>query len=44
MTPKIDKFFSTELKNLAQKGIPILVIMNDRGNLSKQYQQVYDDF
>ena len=43
VTPKVDKFFSTELKNLTQKGIPILLIMNDRGNLSKQYQQVYDE-
>ena len=43
VTPKVDKFFFTELKNLAQKGIQISLIMNDRGNLSKQHQQVYDD-
>lgn len=43
VTPKVDQFFSNELKKLAQKGLQILLIMNERGNLLKEYQQIYDD-
>ena len=42
-SPKIDKFYSIELKKLAEKGIPILIITNDRGNIPKIYQEIYDD-
>ena len=42
VTPKVDKFFATELMNLAQKGLQILIIMNERGNLSKEFQLIYD--
>ena len=43
VSPKIDKFYSIELKKLTEKGIPILIITNDRGNIPKIYQEIYDD-
>ncbi|MFX1455470.1 MAG: hypothetical protein ACFFDB_08870 [Promethearchaeota archaeon] len=43
VTPKIDEFYVRELKKLSQKGIPILMITNDRANLPKPYRQIYDD-
>ena len=43
VSPKIDKFYSIELKKLTEKGIPILIITNDRGNIPKPYQEIYDD-
>jgi hypothetical protein len=43
VTPKIDEFYSRELKKLTQKGIPILLITNDRADLPKNYRPIYDD-
>lgn len=43
VTPKVDEFYAGELKKLAQKGIPVLLIINDRANLSKTFQSIYDD-
>jgi len=43
VSPKIDKFYANELKKLSQKGIPILIITNDRGGIPKEFQEVYDD-
>ena len=43
VTPKIDEFYSTELKRVAQKGIPVLIITIDRGDLPKDYKPIYDD-
>lgn len=43
VTPKIDEFYSRELKKLTQKGIPILLITNDRADLPKSYRAIYDD-
>ena len=43
VSPQIDKFYATELKNLTKKGIAILIITNDRGAIPKTYQEVYDD-
>ena len=43
VTPKIDEFYAEELKNVAQKGIPVLLITNDRGDLPKEYKPNYDD-
>ena len=43
VTPKIDKFYTDELKKVAQKGLPILIITTDRRLLSKPYQKIYDD-
>lgn len=43
VSPKIDRFYATELKKLVKKGIPILIITNDRGNIPKGYEETYDD-
>ncbi|MBY8986135.1 MAG: hypothetical protein KGD65_13750 [Candidatus Lokiarchaeota archaeon] len=43
VTPKIDEFYARELKKLIQKGIPILLITNDRVDLPKSYKAIYDD-
>ena len=43
VTPKIDEFYARELKKLTQKGIPVLLITNDRADLSKSYRPIYDD-
>ena len=43
VSPKIDRFYASELKKLSQKGIPILIITNDRGGIPKDLQEVYDD-
>jgi len=43
VTTKIDKFYATELKRLTQKGVAVLLIMNDRSNIPKEFQEIYDD-
>jgi hypothetical protein len=43
VTPKIDEFYAKELKKVTQKGIPVLLITNDRAELPKDYRTVYDD-
>ncbi len=43
VTPRIDEFYSRELKKLTQKGIPVLLITNDRADLPKSYRSIYDD-
>lgn len=43
VSPKIDRFYANELKKLTKKGIPVLIITNDRGGIPKEYQEVYDD-
>jgi hypothetical protein len=43
VSPKIDRFYANELQKLTQKGIPILIITNDRGGIPKDFQEVYDD-
>ncbi|MBY9003770.1 MAG: hypothetical protein KGD73_07345 [Candidatus Lokiarchaeota archaeon] len=43
VTTKIDKFYATELKRLTQNGVAVLIIMNDRGNIPKAYQAIYDE-
>ncbi|MFX1489154.1 MAG: hypothetical protein ACFFBI_08405 [Promethearchaeota archaeon] len=43
VTPKIDEFYAEELKKVAKKGIPVLLITKDRGDLEKPYKPIYDD-
>jgi len=43
VSPKIDRFYATELKKLVQKRIPILIITNDRGSIPTEYQGYYDN-
>ncbi|MFX1587567.1 MAG: hypothetical protein ACFFC1_05385 [Promethearchaeota archaeon] len=42
VSPKIDRFYATELMKLANQGIPVLIITNDRGGLPEAYQEIYD--
>ena len=43
VSPKIGHFYANELKKLTQKGIPVLIITNDRGGIQSDFQGVYDD-
>ena len=43
VTPKTDRFYSTELKKAAERGIPILVITRDRHLMDKKDQAFYDE-
>ncbi len=43
IAPKIDEFYAKELKKLVQRGIPVILITNDRGDIPKQYHPIYDD-
>jgi hypothetical protein len=43
VTPRIDDFYAKELKRLVDRGIPVLLITNDRGELPKKYVPIYDD-
>ncbi|TFF91009.1 MAG: hypothetical protein EU548_00090 [Promethearchaeota archaeon] len=43
VTPKIDKFYTTELKKTAERGIPILIITGDRRTIPKEYIPYYEE-
>ena len=43
VSPKIDQFYTTEIKKIAAKGIPVLIITNDRGGIPENFQPFYDD-
>ena len=44
VTPKIDSFYATELKLVANRGIPVLLITKDRHLLTdKEAKKIYDD-
>jgi len=43
VTPKIDEFYAKELKKIVQRGIAVILITNDRGDIPKQYRPTYDD-
>lgn len=43
VSPKIDRFYANEIRKLPKKGIPILIITNDRGGIPKDFQEIYDD-
>jgi hypothetical protein len=43
VSPKIDKFYANELKRAVKRGIPVLIIMNDRGSIPNEYHEFYDD-
>ncbi len=43
VSPKIDKFYTTELKKVVQRGIPVLIITNDRGGIPQDYHEYYDE-
>ncbi|MFX1396433.1 MAG: hypothetical protein ACFFAS_05240 [Promethearchaeota archaeon] len=43
VSPKIGKFYATEIKNLAAKGIEIFIITNDRGGMPGEHRLIYDE-
>jgi hypothetical protein len=43
VTPRIDSFYLKELKKVVERGIPILLITNDRGIIPKDYISIYDE-
>lgn len=43
VSPKIDRFYTIELKKVAERGIPILIITRDRRLLIKSYQEFFDE-
>ena len=43
VTPRIDSFYLKELKKVVERGIPILLITNDRSVLPKNYIPIYDE-
>ena len=43
VAPHIDSFYAKELKRTVDRGIPVLLITNDRSTLPKNYIPIYDD-
>ncbi|MBY9007232.1 MAG: hypothetical protein KGD63_10790 [Candidatus Lokiarchaeota archaeon] len=43
LSPKIDRFYTNEIRNLANKGIKILIITNERSTIPKNYRVFYDE-
>ncbi|MFW9821014.1 MAG: hypothetical protein ACFFE5_15525 [Candidatus Thorarchaeota archaeon] len=43
VTPRIDAFYAKELKRVVDRGIPVLLITNDRSDIPKDYIAIYDD-
>ncbi|MGQ4875143.1 MAG: hypothetical protein ACP6IY_13840 [Promethearchaeia archaeon] len=43
VSPKIDRFYTNELKKAAKRGIPILIVTKDRLSWPKEYQNLYDE-
>ncbi len=43
ISPKIDKFYANEIKKLVKKGVPVLLITNDRRGLLGEYLEIFED-
>ena len=43
VTPRVDSFYAKELKRVVERGIPVLLITNDRSDIPKSYMPIYDD-
>jgi len=43
ITPKIGPFYSENILSVAKKGIPVLMIINDRRFIPQEFQQYYDN-
>lgn len=43
ITPSVDSFYAKELKRTVKRGIPVLLITNDRSDIPKSYMPIYDD-
>ncbi|MGV9199772.1 MAG: hypothetical protein ACOC44_11520 [Promethearchaeia archaeon] len=42
VSPKVDRFYTTEILRIAEKDIPILLITKDRRLYQEEYQEYYD--
>ncbi|TXT65697.1 MAG: hypothetical protein BAJALOKI1v1_390017 [Promethearchaeota archaeon] len=43
LTPYVDRFYTNEIKRLAEKGISVLVITHNRGLIPREYGSFYDE-
>jgi len=43
VSPRVDDFYAKELKRVVERGIPVLLITNDRSDLPKVNIPIYDD-
>lgn len=43
VSPKVDNYFKIELQKVAKRGVPVLLITNDRRLLSKPNQKIFDE-
>ena len=43
VTPHVDSFYAKELKRIVERGIPVLLITNDRSTITKEYIPIYDE-
>ncbi len=43
VAPRIDSFYAKELKRTVDRGIPVLLITNDRSIIPKNFISIYDD-
>ncbi len=43
VTPHIDNFYAKELKRTVERGIPVLLITNDRSTIPKEFTHIYDE-
>jgi hypothetical protein len=42
VTPKVDRFYTTEILRIAKRDIPVLLVTNDRRLYQEEYQEYYD--
>ncbi|MFO8019789.1 MAG: hypothetical protein R6U96_14285 [Promethearchaeia archaeon] len=42
VSPKVDKFYTTEILRIAEKDIPVLLVTNDRRLYQEGYKKYYD--
>jgi len=43
VAPHVDGFYAKELKRIVDRGIPVLLITNDRSTIPKEFLPVYDE-
>ena len=43
VAPHVDNFYAKELKRIVDRGIPVLLITNDRSTIPKEFSSVYDE-
>ena len=43
VAPHVDSFYAKELKRTIERGIPVLLITNDRSTIPREFIPVYDE-